>query len=225
VIGADPVPFVYASRSWRLVGQIAADCFVVVWTIGWAIAGSLVHAAVSAAAEPVRQTAATLWRLSASFQTAADDAASIPGVGRQLRRPFDDAVVQLGGLMRAADQQVLAIERAATALGWATFVIPVLIVLLAWLPRRVRFVRRTRAAQRLVDAHVELDFFALRALTSRPVDQLVRISDDPLRAWRTGDRSVIDALARLELRSCGLRLPPTPPGEPIPRPQHETGSR
>jgi hypothetical protein len=37
---------------------------------------------------------------------------------------------------------------------------------------------------------------------------LARVSDDPAGAWRRGDRSVTDALAALELRANGLRLPP-----------------
>jgi hypothetical protein len=36
---------------------------------------------------------------------------------------------------------------------------------------------------------------------------LAKISDDPVRAWRTGDVAVINQLAEIELRRTGLRLP------------------
>jgi hypothetical protein len=37
---------------------------------------------------------------------------------------------------------------------------------------------------------------------------LARISDDPAGAWRNRDATVVTALAALELRDCGLSLPP-----------------
>ncbi len=44
-------------------------------------------------------------------------------------------------------------------------------------------------------------------MTSQPMHVLARISDDPVAAWRRGDQQVIDALAEVELRRNGLRLP------------------
>ena len=41
----------------------------------------------------------------------------------------------------------------------------------------------------------DLDLFALRAMANQPMHVLAAISDDPVRAWRSGDRRVIDALA------------------------------
>jgi hypothetical protein len=44
-------------------------------------------------------------------------------------------------------------------------------------------------------------------MASQPLYVLADISADPVRAWREGDRSVIDALAEVELRRNGLRFP------------------
>ena len=41
-----------------------------------------------------------------------------------------------------------------------------------------------------------------------PVHLLARVSDDPVGAWRAGDRDTIRRLALLELREVGLRPPP-----------------
>jgi hypothetical protein len=43
----------------------------------------------------------------------------------------------------------------------------------------------------------------------QPLYVLAEISDDPVKAWRSGDRAVINQLAELELRRNGLRIPDT----------------
>jgi hypothetical protein len=83
----------------------------------------------------------------------------------------------------------------------------VVILLVIWLPLRVRFVRRARAAQVFIDAQADLDLFALRAMVGQPMHVISKISDDPVAAWRRGDRDVIRALADVELRRTGLRPP------------------
>ena len=198
---------IYAQRRGRLAGQLAGDVAVAVWTLAWALVGVLVDATVSTLARPARDTARTARDLAGQLGEAASSAGQVPGVGEQLRRPLDAASGSLGDLVAAADAQAASIERLAAVLGWLVFLIPVATVLLVWLPRRVRFVRRARAAQRFIDAQADLDLFALRAMANQPMHVLARISDDPVRAWRAGDRGVIDALAEVELRDAGLLLP------------------
>jgi hypothetical protein len=200
------MPLVYARRSWLLLRQLTADLFVLVWSVGWALLGILVHRLVAALAGPARATANALREVAADFQGAADRAGGVPGIGENLRRPFMEAVERLGTVIAAADQQVVAIERLATVLGWLTFVLPVGMVLAVWLPLRLRFIRRMRAAQRFLHSGAALDLFALRSLAYQPLHVLTQISPDPAAAWRAGDREAIDALADLELRRCGLRL-------------------
>ncbi|MBA8795683.1 hypothetical protein FHX74_003319 [Friedmanniella endophytica] len=210
----------YAHRSWRLAGQVTADVLVVVWVVVWWLLGRAADTAVRGVADPARRTASSAGALAADLRAAADRLGAVPGVGDTLRTPFDQATGSLGAIVAAAQQQVQAVERLATWGGALVFVIPVSVVLAFWLPARVRFVRRSRAAQRFVDARADLDLFALRAMTNQPMHVLARISDDPVGAWRRGDRAVIDALAESELRRVGLRPPdrtalaPTPPGPP-----------
>jgi hypothetical protein len=198
---------IYAQRRGQLAGQLAGDVAVLVWTVVWAVVGFVVDGAVAGLARPAREAARTARDLSGQFGDAATTAAQVPGLGDQLRRPFDAASGSLGDLVATADRQAVTIERLATAMGWLVFLIPVTTVLLVWLPRRVRFVRRARAAQRFIDATPDLDLFALRAMANQPMHVLATISDDPVRAWRAGDRRVIDALAEVELREAGLSLP------------------
>ena len=198
---------IYAQRRGQLAGQLAGDLAVLVWTVVWAAVGIAVDAAVSALAGPARETSRTARDLAGQLGDAATSAGQLPGLGEQLRRPFDAAAGSLGDLVAAADRQAASIERVAAVMGWLVFLIPVTTVLLIWLPRRVRFVRRARAAQRFIDAQADLDLFALRAMANQPMHVLAGISDDPVRAWRSGDRQVIDALAEVELREAGLSLP------------------
>jgi hypothetical protein len=133
----------------------------------------------------------------------------VPVAGEQLRRPFDAASVTLGNLITSANDQVTSIERLALIVGWLVFLIPVTIVVAFWLPRRIRFYRQARASQVFLDALPDLDLFALRAMAAQPLYVLAEISDDPVKAWRSGDRAVINQLAEVELKRNGLRLPDT----------------
>jgi hypothetical protein len=198
---------IYARRPWRFLGQVGADLFVVVWIIAWWLTSRLVERTIAAVASPARETAFAATRMATEFGQAAQQAGEVPGLGSRLRRPFDAASESLGGLVTSANDQVTSIEHLANVVGWLVLIIPASTVLALWLPRRIRFFLRARAAQHFIDSSADLDLFALRAMASQPMHVLAKISDDPVRAWRGGDRAVINQLAEVELRRSGLRLP------------------
>jgi hypothetical protein len=200
---------IYAKRPAKMIGQLAGDGFVVIWTIGWAIVAFFVHRVIEVLATPARETAKTAIRLAENFREAAAEAAKVPVAGEQLRRPLDSASVTLGTLIDSANDQVASIERLALIVGWLVFLIPVSIVIAFWLPRRIRFYRQAHASQVFLDSLADLDLFALRAMAAQPLYVLAEISDDPVQAWRSGDREVINKLAEIELKRNGLELPPT----------------
>jgi hypothetical protein len=129
----------------------------------------------------------------------------LPAVGDQLRAPIDGAAGAAAKLAQAGRDQAHAVEQLAILLAAVTIGLPVLFAVLIWLPRRIRFSRRATAGQRFIDSAADLDLFALRAMANQPMQRLAKISDDPVAAWREGDRAVIAELADLELRSVGLR--------------------
>ena len=102
---------------------------------------------------------------------------------------------------------VLVVGQIALLLGVGTALVPIALVALLWLPRRLAFVRRAGAARRHLDAAADLDLFALRAVTGQPMHRLATVSDDPAGAWRRRDPAVVTRLAELELRDMGLRMP------------------
>ena len=198
---------IYASRPARRAGQLVGDALVVGWVVAWAVVGVLVDRTVSLLAGPARETARSAERIQGSFSEAAGQAAQVPGLGEQLRRPFDSASGSLSELVASAERQVAVVERVAALTGWLAFLIPVAVVLALWLPRRIRFHRRAKAAQVFLVSSADLDLFALRALAAQPMHVLAAISPDPVAAWRAGDRAVINRLAEVELRRSGLDLP------------------
>ena len=205
---------IYAAQRGRMLTQLSGDVFVLGWIAIWAVLGSLVDRAINVLTGPARETARTATRLAGNLSDAADQAGRVPALGDQLRHPFDDAAQSLAGIVTSANHQVASIQTLATLMGWLVFVIPVSVVLAFWVPRRVRFVRRARAAQRFLDAQADLDLFALRAMANQPMHVLAGISEDPVGAWRRGDRAVVNALAEVELRRSGLRMPAERPGPP-----------
>jgi len=198
----------YAQRRGRMLGQLAGDLFMVVWIVLWWLAGRFTQRTVDAIATPARSSADAARRLADQVGQAAEQSGRIPGIGDELRKPFDAAVGSLQSVINAADEQVATIERAGLLLGWLVFLIPVVLLLVIWLPARIRFVLRARAAKRFLDAEADLDLFALRAMVVQPLHVIAKISDDPVAAWRRGDRDVIHALAEIELRRSGLTLRP-----------------
>ena len=200
----------YARPSWKLARQITADVFVLAWSICWWFTGRATDAVIRALAEPSRATESAARSMQQGFQEAATNVQSVPWAGPALRQPFDSAAAGLQQVLDSAHQQVVGIEQTATLAGWLVFLIPVSIAIALWLPSRVRFALNSSAAARFIDAQPDLDLLALRAMATQPFHQLARISDDPLAAWRAGDRQVIDALADLELRRNGWQRPRVP---------------
>ena len=201
---------IYARDRGRFLGQLLGDLFVLVWLVAWWLISRAAHRAVLGVAGPARQTVGAAVQASEDLRRAGDQAAGVPGLGSQLRKPFDAASGSLSELVGAAQRQVAGVEHLAGWAGWLTFLLPVSVVLALWLPRRIRFFLRSREDQRVVDSGVDLSLFALRALASAPVRVLTAISADPVAAWRNGDATVISRLAEVELSRSGVRLPPDP---------------
>jgi methyl-accepting chemotaxis protein len=198
----------YAQRRVRMLAQLTTDLFVAAWVVLWWFVGRATARTVDAIATPARRSGDAARQLADQMGEASQQAGRVPGIGGELRKPFDGAVGSLQSIIDAADDQVAAVERAASLLGWLVFLIPVVLLLVLWLPARIRFFLRARAAQRFLDADADLDLFALRAMVGQPMHVIAAISDDPVAAWRRGDREVIRALAGIELRRSGLNPPP-----------------
>lgn len=195
---------IYARQPRRLVAQLLVDALVLGWIVLWWLLSRLTERAVLAVAAPARQAATAAGTVSEQFRKASEQADRLPGVGDELRQPLDLAAGSFDHLVTAADEQVRSIERLAHLVGWLAFVLPVALIVLLWLPRRIRYYLRSRAAQRYLESPAALNLLALRTLVSQPVPVLTAINPDPAAAWRSGDATVISKLADVELRRSGL---------------------
>jgi hypothetical protein len=102
-----------------------------------------------------------------------------------------------------AQQEV--VHQLALWLGVVVAAVPVVALLLVWLPHRVTWAREAGAAGRLRLDGADLELFAIRAVANRPLRQLHQVSPDPAGDLRAGE---YEALAELELRALGLRARP-----------------
>jgi hypothetical protein len=201
----------YSSVGVQRVGQMFGDLMLVAWIAFCTALGLTVFKITNALGYPGRKAAEAGDGLAGELRKMSEPVGKVPAVGDELRAPIDGAAGAAARLAQAGRDQVHAVEQLAYLLAAVTIGLPVLFALLIWLPRRIRFSRRATAAQKFIDNAADLDLFALRAMANQPMHRLARISDDPVRAWRQGDTTVIAQLADLELRSTGLKAPKPAP--------------
>jgi len=200
---------VYANAVGRRNVQIAGDSVGLAWTLLWIGAAVVTYRAIASLAESLRSSAAGGNSFADSLHNAADQASKVPVVGDQLSAPIASAGDSANGIAANGYQAANSLVHAGLVVCIALALGPIVLYWLGWLPRRLRFIRTANARQHLVGGDADLQLFALRALAGQPVHDLARISDDPVGAWRAGDRRIITELAALELRANGLNLPTT----------------
>jgi hypothetical protein len=194
----------YAETAGLRARQLLGDLAVLAWTAAWVAAGLALYRLVEKLAVP----GARVEQAGSSF---AGDVAEIqqkvgrlPVVGEQLQDPFGRLSGVGRTLAEAGVAQQEAVRQLALWLGVVVAAVPVVALLLVWLPRRVTWVREAGAASRLRLGGADLELFAIRAVANRPLRELHRVSPDPAGDLRAGE---FQALADLELRALGLRAP------------------
>ncbi|HEX2075494.1 MAG TPA: hypothetical protein VHF92_17075 [Geodermatophilus sp.] len=205
----------YATRPDLRLLQVAADLGMLAWTVLWVLLARAVHRAVLVLAEPGRAVEDLGDSVAGNMTSAAGVAEDVPVVGDELSAPFD-ALADAGGSVAAAGQSAQdAVATLATILAVALTVLTVGLLLVRWLPWRVRYAREAGAAARLADR--DLDVLAARALATAPLPRLAALPPGTAAGWRTGDPAAVRTLAAVELRRLGLRPPaPEDPGSGLP---------
>lgn len=197
----------YAEQGARRTRQVVGDVLVLAWVVVWVLVGKAVHDAVAQLAAPGRTLEDAGTSLEGGLGDASRAVSGVPLVGDALSAPFDSAGGAASSITTAGVEIQETVGQAATVAGLSVALWPILVVVAGWVAVRLRFARRASAARRLVDGGADLDLFALRALTRLPLRTLARVDADPAGAWRRGEPDVVRALAALELRDVGLRLP------------------
>jgi hypothetical protein len=166
-----------------------------------------VHGAVLVLAEPGRAVEDLGASVAGNMESAADVAGDVPLVGDELSAPFDALAEASGSVSGAGQAAQDAVGTLASVLAVVLVVLPVAWLLLRWLPWRLRYVRDAGAARRLLAGTPDLDVLAARALATAPLPRLAALPPGIGAAWHAGEPAAVRALAALELRRLGLRLP------------------
>jgi hypothetical protein len=197
----------YAQRPDLRLAQAAADLGMLAWAVVWVVVAWAVHDAVLVLARPGRAVEDLGSSVAENMSSAARAAADVPLVGDELSAPFG-ALGDAGGALSGAGQAAQeAVGTLATLLAVVLVVLPVGWLLLHWLPWRLRWARDAGAAARLVAGTPDLQILAVRALATAPLPRLAALPPGTGAGWQAGDPAAVRALAALELRRLGLRLP------------------
>jgi hypothetical protein len=196
---------VYADRPARRAAQLLADLFALGLTTSAVWLAVQVHTEVMRMRAPGDGLVDAGSGLRGTFDSAAAKAGGIPLIGDALAGALHTGSAAGTKLADAGHWQIDAV----TDLAWwmAAFVValPVVFLLVSWLPLRWRFTRGATAAARLRRQGEDgLDLLALRALVTRPLPRVAK-AGELTAGWRGHDPAVIHRLAGWELRRHGLR--------------------
>jgi hypothetical protein len=196
----------YADRPVVALRQIFTDLLVVAWVWFWVWAALRLHDLVEKLAVPGQKLENAGGGIADNLADAGDRVDNVPAVGDALATPFEKAADAARVIADAGREQQELVGDLALALALALLVFPLGLVLLGWLPLRVRWMRRAGAAAALRAAPAGRDLLALRALATQPLRRLAALGPDVAESWRRGDDTTVDALAALELRGLGMRM-------------------
>lgn len=190
------------SRFFRL-RQITADVGVVLWVVTWVRVGIFMEHLFEQLAGPGEAVAGAGAGFSSTMSDVANKIGDVPGLGEALRSPFDAAADAGVRLQQAGQGQQDLVHRIALWLGFLLALIPIVLLLIRYVPRRISWIREASAAHHLRIDSADLQLFALRAVVNRPLHELRRACPDPAAALEQGDYA---PLARFELASLGLTI-------------------
>jgi hypothetical protein len=202
----------YADRPTRVVRQIFVDLFIAAWVVAWIWAAMELYDLVQKLAAPGRELETAATNLGNNLADAGGKVGRIPLVGDELTAPFTGAANAAKAAADAGHRSQELIGDLALWLSISLLVFPLGLVILVWLPLRIRWIQRATAAAALRSQPAGQDLLALRALVTQPLRRLSRLDSDVASKWRTADPATLEALAALELRTLGLRAKSLPGG-------------
>jgi hypothetical protein len=199
-------PELRGPRARALVGDLLA----VVLLVLFAWAGLKVHDAVDRLAVLGEGVQASGGAIQKGFDSAADAVDGTPIVGDEIGDGLRSAGEGSGGeVVDLGEEGEEGAHDLANVLGFVTFALPALLVIVVWLPGRVSQIRRLRAASQVLGDRATPErrrLLAMRAAFSLPYGQLLAYTRDPIGDLEDGR---YDALVAAALEDAGLRPPPT----------------
>jgi TRAP-type C4-dicarboxylate transport system permease small subunit len=194
----------YAERPIRRTAQLVSDLLALLLVVVAVWLGTSVYDEVMKLRAPGDGLVDAGTGLRGTFDSAANSAGGLPLIGDALAKALHGGSDAGTKLADAGRWQIEAVENLAWWMAAIIIALPVLALVVTWLPLRWRFTRRATAAARLRALGDEgLDLLALRALTTQPLRRLASVGEVAT-GWRQRDRDIIEKLAGHELASHGL---------------------
>ncbi len=195
----------YAEKPGTALRQLITDILVVLWVYIWVRVSKGVYDTIEKLAVPGEKLEGAGNSLAQQLRDAGSKVKRVPIAGDDLAGPFNNAGDAAAGVADAGRQQQEVVHNVALAMSLALLALTLGVVLLFWLPRRLRWIERATTVAKMRDTAPGKDLLALRALASQPLSKLVALDPDIAAAWRRGDADAVDRLAKLELGGVGLK--------------------
>jgi len=194
----------YAERPIRRTAQLVSDLLALLVVVLAVWLGTSVYDEVMKLRAPGDGLVDAGTGLRGTFDSAAGSADGIPLVGDALAKALHGGSAVGTKLADSGRWQIESVGSLAWWMAAIVVALPVLTLVVTWLPLRWHFTRSATAAKHLRALGDEgLDLLALRALTTRPLHRLAK-SGELATGWRERDRDVIEKLAAHELAGHGL---------------------
>jgi hypothetical protein len=197
----------YAEIPARRNRQVLVDLIAVALIALTVWAAFFVRDMIMLLAEPGRKVESSGDGLAEELGNVGDAASDVPLIGDVLQQPLQSAADASTGFADAGASLQETAAQVADVTATALIVLPVLLILVLWLPPRLLWIRHSMTVRRLADAPGGADLLALRALTGSPA-ALVKLPTPPggfADAWRRGDQEAIATLSAIALAHTGLR--------------------
>jgi hypothetical protein len=183
------------------------DVAVALWVALWVVLGVLIWSDIAAQA----QLSTDVMKVGAAVRSTGEAlgvVGGLPLVGGGIG-DFADRIETIGAEVEASGRESRGgIERTAVIAGLGVGILPAALVLLLYLPARVRWKRYAGAIAAALPAAANdpafEQYLARRAVEALPWDQLRALTPDP---WGDIRRGECRALADAELERLGLRRP------------------
>lgn len=196
----------YAERPTRFLAQVIADVSAIALGVLAGRTALDLHEQLIKLRTPGERLVDAGSGLRGTFDSAAKEASQVPLVGDKLAGALGTGSKVGDDLGDAGRWQIDAVDDLSLWLAIVVFALPVVFLLVTWLPLRLRFAVRAGAAHRLRKLGAAgLDLLAMRALVNQPARRAHETAS-LLARWRDSDPDATARLAGLELKRLGLKV-------------------